>query len=179
MAFELTRRSVVAGLASVAAAPALRPDGSNRIRLGAPIFVKSDDPVQLAQEHRRLRYSAAYCPSADIRDKNRIRAIESAFAESNVVIAEGQSPVASQQLRKIFKSKIIAAGGFEPDTAEAIVENGDADAVAFGRYFVSNPDLVHRIRENLPLSEYDRDTFYTFDSRGYTDYSASDAVLVA
>jgi N-ethylmaleimide reductase len=90
--------------------------------------------------------------------------------KGNVVIVEGQAPIASQQLRKIFKGRIIAAGGFEPDTAEAIVDQGDADAVAFGRHFVSNPDLPRRIKENLPLTDYDRDTFYTFDARGYTDY---------
>jgi N-ethylmaleimide reductase len=90
--------------------------------------------------------------------------------KGNVVIHEGQAPVASQHLRKVFKGKIVAAGGFEPDTAEAIVEAGDADAVAFGRHFVSNPDLPHRIREGLLLNQYDRDTFYTFDAQGYTDY---------
>jgi len=44
--------------------------------------------------------------------------------------------------------------------------------VAFGRYFVSNPDLPTRIKQRLPLSDYDRDTFYTFDARGYIDYPA-------
>ncbi len=86
---------------------------------------------------------------------------------------------AAKQIRPIFKGKLISAGGFEPDSAETAVEERLVDAVAFGRYFVSNPDLVHRIREHLPLNEYDRDTFYTFDARGYTDYPASDAVLVA
>jgi N-ethylmaleimide reductase len=90
--------------------------------------------------------------------------------KGNVVIVEGQAPTASQRLRKIFKGRIISAGGFEPDTAEAILDQGDADAVAFGRHFVSNPDLPLRIKENLPLTDYDRNTFYTFDSRGYTDY---------
>ena len=52
------------------------------------------------------------------------------------------------------------------------MEKGDADAVAFGRHFISNPDLPERIRQGLPLSRYDRDTFYTFDARGYTDYPA-------
>ncbi len=92
--------------------------------------------------------------------------------KGNVVIAHGQAPVASEQLRKIFKGKIVAAGGFEPDSAEAVVAKGDADVVSFGRYFVSNPDLPKRIRLGLPLAEYDRDTFYTFDARGYTDYPA-------
>jgi N-ethylmaleimide reductase len=90
--------------------------------------------------------------------------------KGNVLIAEGQAPVASEQVRKIFKGKIIAAGGFEPDTAEAIVEKGDADLVTFGRYFISNPDLPKRIKLKLPLNDYDRTTFYTFDALGYTDY---------
>jgi N-ethylmaleimide reductase len=90
--------------------------------------------------------------------------------KGNVVIAEGQEPVAAERLRKIFKGKIIAAGGFEPDTAVAVVEKGDADLVAFGRHFLANPDLPKRIKLGLPLNEYNRETFYTFDSRGYTDY---------
>lgn len=95
--------------------------------------------------------------------------------KGNVVIAEGQAPIASEQLRKVFKGTIIAAGGFEPDSARAAVEAGVADLVAFGRHFVSNPDLPERIRQHLPLNRYDRDTFYTFDARGYTDYPAFDA----
>ncbi|MEH2066437.1 MAG: hypothetical protein V7K50_29925 [Nostoc sp.] len=73
-------------------------------------------------------------------------------------------------MRTIFQGKIIAAGGFEPDTAEAILESGIADAVAFGRHFISNPDLPRRLKEGLPLTAYDRNTFYTFDAHGYTDY---------
>jgi N-ethylmaleimide reductase len=90
--------------------------------------------------------------------------------KGNVVVAEGQAPVATQQLRKVFKGKIVAAGGFEPETAEAVVASGDADLVAFGRHFVANPDLPERIRQKLPLNEHDRDTFYTFDAKGYIDY---------
>jgi N-ethylmaleimide reductase len=90
--------------------------------------------------------------------------------KGNVLVAEGQAPIASERLRKIFKGKIIAAGGFEPVTAEAIVEKGDADLVTFGRYFISNPDLPKRIKLGLPLNDYDRQTFYTFDACGYTDY---------
>ena len=73
--------------------------------------------------------------------------------KGNVLIAEGQAPLDAQQLRKTFKGKIIAAGGFEPDSAEAIVEKGDADLVAFGRHFLANPDLPKRIRLGLPLNE--------------------------
>jgi N-ethylmaleimide reductase len=92
--------------------------------------------------------------------------------KGNVVVAEGQGPIAAEFLRTIFTGKIVAAGGFAPDTAEAVVTKGDADLVAFGRYFVSNPDLPTRIKQRLPLSDYDRTTFYTFDARGYIDYPA-------
>jgi N-ethylmaleimide reductase len=61
-------------------------------------------------------------------------------------IREGSPPVAAAQLRKIFKGPIMAAGGFEPETAKEIVEKGDADLVAFGRHFIANPDLPERIK---------------------------------
>lgn len=99
--------------------------------------------------------------------------------KGNVVIVEGQAPVAAERLRKIFTGKIIAAGGFEPDTAEAVIEKGDADLVAFGRHFVANPDLPQRIKLGLPLNAYDRKTFYTFDAHGYTDYPFSSERVTA
>jgi N-ethylmaleimide reductase len=85
--------------------------------------------------------------------------------------------VAAEWLRPIFKGKLISAGGFEPGTAEAAVAAGTVDAVVFGRHFVSNPDLVHRIKNALPLSPYNRDTFYTFDALGYTDYATYEGTL--
>jgi N-ethylmaleimide reductase len=57
-----------------------------------------------------------------------------------------------------------------PESAEAILEKGDADFVVFGRYFISNPDLPRRIKLGLPLNPYDRKTFYGGDARGSTDY---------
>ena len=104
--------------------------------------------------------------------------IEPRIAGSEL-IHEGQGAAASRQLRDIYHGTLIAAGGFEPDTAEAIVAAGTLDAVAFGRHFISNPDLPRRIREGLPLANYDRGTFYTFDARGYTDYAAFDKAVGA
>lgn len=92
MASHLSRRSLLAGLATTVPLVALSPDDSSAdtksIRLGAPIFLQSEDPVQLAQEHRRLQYGAAYCPAATVQDRDRIKAIEKAFKDANVVIAE-------------------------------------------------------------------------------------------
>jgi N-ethylmaleimide reductase len=75
-------------------------------------------------------------------------------------------------LRPKFSRTLIAARGFTPTSAEAIVTSGDADLVAFGRDFISNPDLPERLRRGLLLNRYDRSTFYGGDARGYTDYSA-------
>src|SRR5258707_8802223 len=80
--------------------------------------------------------------------------------------ADGLPPVAAHQLRSVFNGPIIAAGGFERDSAEEIVDSGDADLVAFGRHFAANPDLVERLTRNLPLNPHDRDTFYGGDERG-------------
>jgi N-ethylmaleimide reductase len=95
------------------------------------------------------------------------------------LIAEGMGPVAAQELGQIFKGPIIAAGGFEPDTAETAVANGVASLIAFGRQFIANPDLPKRIKLGLPLNRYDRSTFYGFDARGYTDYPTYEAVEAA
>lgn len=98
--------------------------------------------------------------------------IEPRISGSELVRA-GQGAVAAEMFRHIYRGKLIAAGGFEPDTANAAVAAGILDAVAFGRHFIANPDLPRRIREGLPLASHDRSTFYTFDARGYTDYPAS------
>jgi N-ethylmaleimide reductase len=90
--------------------------------------------------------------------------------KGNAAVAEGLPPLAAGELRKVFKGNILAAGGFEPDSAEAIIETGDADFVAFGRHFIANPDLPQRIRKVLPLTPHDRSTFYGGDAHGYTDY---------
>jgi N-ethylmaleimide reductase len=54
--------------------------------------------------------------------------------------------------------------------AEAAVSAGHADAIAFGRTFIANPDLVERIRSGAPLNPYNRATFYGGEEAGYTDY---------
>jgi N-ethylmaleimide reductase len=93
-------------------------------------------------------------------------------------IAEAQAPIAAQELSKIFKGPVIAAGGFNPETAEASIANGDAGLIAFGRHFIANPDLPRRIELGLPLNPYDRSTFYGYTARGYTDYPSYQASLL-
>jgi N-ethylmaleimide reductase len=84
-------------------------------------------------------------------------------------INEGPA-VASAFFRPIFNGPILAAGGFTRESAEDILRKGDADLVAFGRYFTSNPDLPERFRKNLPLIPYHRDAFWGGDERFYIDF---------
>ncbi len=69
-----------------------------------------------------------------------------------------------------FEGKVLMAGGYNKDNAEEAVTSGHADAVAFGRLYISNPDLVARFAAGAPLTPYDRATFYGGTEKGYTDY---------
>ena len=75
-----------------------------------------------------------------------------------------------KELWSQYSGTIIAADGFTTETAEEYLENGWADAVAFGRNFISNPDLPQRIEFDAELNPYDRTTFYGGGEKGYTDY---------
>ena len=97
----------------------------------------------------------------------------------SLLVKVDEPDVATQRVRKLFKGKIIANGGFEPDTAAEAVARGHADAIAFGRYFISNPDLPRRIQEGLPLAAYDKNTFYTFEAKEYTDYPLYPTTAIA
>jgi len=82
-----SRRAALLGAAGSAAFAAV-PPGSYAVHLGGPVFLKTDDPGELAREHCRLGYSAAYCPGAKLADTARIHAIENAFKAEGVIIAE-------------------------------------------------------------------------------------------
>lgn len=79
-------------------------------------------------------------------------------------------PSAAALYRKDWHGVLIAAGNFRSESAAQIIERGDADAVAFGRLFISNPDLPERFRAGHQLTPYNRATFYTQGEQGYTDY---------
>jgi sugar phosphate isomerase/epimerase len=91
---SISRRHFLGGLTSSVAVAALASAGSgqpahkSRLRLGGPIFLKSDDPVELARRHRAMGYNAAYCPNVKVAETDRVKAIERAFIAENVVIAE-------------------------------------------------------------------------------------------
>ena len=77
-------------------------------------------------------------------------------------------------------SPVIGAGGYTPVSAARAVETGVYDLVAMGRFFISNPDLPHRVLNGLPLTDYDRHQFYTpAAAEGYIDYPTFAQVCAA
>ncbi|MFQ6666987.1 hypothetical protein Gotur_033162 [Gossypium turneri] len=74
-------------------------------------------------------------------------------------------------LKRSYEGTFMCSGGFTRELGMQAVAEGDADLVSYGRLFISNPDLVFRLRINAPLNRYIRKTFYTQDPVvGYTDY---------
>jgi len=74
--------------------------------------------------------------------------------------------------RKAYGGTLVLAGNYTRESAAADLDDGIADLVAFGRSFISNPDLVERLRNGWPLAEGDSATFYGGGEAGYTDYPA-------
>ena len=72
--------------------------------------------------------------------------------------------------RPMYQGTLIINGGFDQEKGNAVIERGDADLVAFGRPFISNPDLPERFAEHIALTPPDQGTFYTPGEKGYTDY---------
>lgn len=93
----------------------------------------------------------------------------SSSAGSSDANVSGQ-PDTAKIFRSAFKGVLISAGGYTPELAVDAVSSSKVDAVSFGRYFISNPDLPERIKQNIALTKYDRSTFYGGGEKGYTDY---------
>ena len=76
----------------------------------------------------------------------------------------------AKRYRPIYKGTLIINSNFDQQSGNAVLEEGNADLVAFGKPYVSNPDLVERFEQNIALTEWDQDTFYTPGKEGYLDY---------
>ena len=81
-----------------------------------------------------------------------------------------KEPRLGPALKKAFGGVYIANEGFTPETAKATLAAGEADAVAFGKLFIANPDLPHRLALNAPLNAWNSATFYSQGPEGYVDY---------
>lgn len=81
-------------------------------------------------------------------------------------------------IRNTYKGTLILSGGYDLTRAEATLQAGKAELIAFGRSFIANPDLVERMEAGANLTQPDFSTFYTPGEKGYTDYSSLAAATV-
>jgi len=82
------------------------------------------------------------------------------------------APFDYASLRKRFTGAYVANNGYDFELATKTLAAGAADLIAFGKPFISNPDLVERLKRGAPLNAWDKATFYGGDAKGYTDYPA-------
>lgn len=85
-------------------------------------------------------------------------------------IRHGANVVELSILRDAYQGVLITNGEYTKERGNEVIQNHQADAVAFGVLFLANPDLPERFRTNSDLNEADPNTFYTQDEKGYTDY---------
>ena len=83
-----------------------------------------------------------------------------------------KAPRLGPDLKAAFGGVYVANEGFSREEAEAVIAAGEADAVAFGKLFLANPDLPRRFSLGAPLNPWNAETFYTDGPIGYTDYPA-------
>jgi N-ethylmaleimide reductase len=76
----------------------------------------------------------------------------------------------AKYFRPLYNGTLMINASFDQEKGNKVIEDGYADLVAFGKPYISNPDLVTRFEKNLDLAEWDQDTFYTTGAKGYTDY---------
>jgi N-ethylmaleimide reductase len=88
----------------------------------------------------------------------------------NETVDNPDMSLSTHYFRTIYHGTIISAGGHDLATGEQTLADGDADLVAYGRLYISNPDLPQRFATGAPLNAYDRSTFYGGGEVGYIDY---------
>jgi N-ethylmaleimide reductase len=96
--------------------------------------------------------------------------LEPRWRDEEVGKEKRETPRTAKIFRSAFHGVLISAGGYTADEAEETIAQGFADAVAFGRLFIANPDLPKRFRLGTDLNSWDRSTFYGGTEAGYTDY---------
>ncbi|MEI6611955.1 alkene reductase [Polynucleobacter sp.] len=124
--------------------------------------MEDSDPVALftAVIHKLNGYKLAYIHMIEPR---------STSSGGSDQVNEG-APITSELFRAAYQGKFITAGGYDQAMGEQVLEEGLADAVAYGRLYISNPDLVERFQQNASLNPCNRATFYGGEEVGYTDY---------
>jgi N-ethylmaleimide reductase len=104
---------------------------------------------------------------------DKLQLLDIFYVHFSIAVTGGKPSIPLAYLRDArnrFKNTIIVAGGFDIDSAEEILQSELADLVAFGKLYISNPDLVERIEQHVPLAAWNEETFYYGGDKGYIDY---------
>ncbi|KAM7278203.1 hypothetical protein ACFE04_005337 [Oxalis oulophora] len=144
--------------------PQIRSNGSDKVGIRLSPFANYSEAgdsnpkaLGLYLAESLNKYSLAYCHMVEPRMKT--------------VAEKCDCPHSLVPMRKAFNGTFIVAGGYEKEDGNNAVAENRADLVAYGRWFLANPDLPRRFELDAPLNKYNRDTFYTSDPViGYTDY---------
>lgn len=84
----------------------------------------------------------------------------------------------AEHYRPKYQGTLMINSGFDQEKGNKVIDDNNADLVSFAKLYVSNPDLVGRFRGNIPVSDWNKDTFYTTGKEGYTDYEAKTRKLM-
>ena len=91
---------------------------------------------------------------------------------TDVTNVPGAETHIAKRYRPMFKGTLMINSNFNRENGNRIIDEGFADLVAYGKLFISNPDLVERFALNAEITPWDDKTFYTPEPKGYTDYPA-------
>jgi 2,4-dienoyl-CoA reductase-like NADH-dependent reductase (Old Yellow Enzyme family) len=146
----------------------------NRARL---MLEAVDAAISVFGHHRVGLHLAPRCDAHDMGDSDPLATfsyVAHAMRERQIGFLLAREHLAPDRLgprlKAIFGGAYFANERFTPEDAEALLSTGEADAVAFGKLFIANPDLPERISSGAPLNPWDPQTFYSPGPRGYTDY---------
>jgi N-ethylmaleimide reductase len=129
--------------------------------------VEDSDPIRL------------FAALADRLEELKVPWIELREAHQPTSIGIIPTAPVSPAMRPRYSGKILLNSDYDGPSARARMAEGIADGISFGRPFISNPDLVHRLCHCLPLSSGDPDTFYSGGAEGYVDYPNFDEAEAA
>ena len=123
--------------------------------------------------------SSLFCAAAEMLSSIGIAHLELREPPVDGTFGVGYLHPLASQIRLYFKGPLILNSDYDALRAQAELDVGTGDAITFGRPFISNPDFPRRLAENLPLAPDDRETWFTQEFKGYTDYPPADAATPA
>lgn len=146
----------------------------NRARL---MLECADAAISVFGPERVGMHLAPHSPAHDMSDSDPIKTFTYVMKElgkRRLAFICVRDPLGPQHLgpllKQAFGGVVVMNEGYTKQTAEEVVESGEADAVAFGKLFIANPDLPKRFADNAPLNAPEPQTFYSHGLEGYVDY---------